>query len=388
MIYNKSELESTFLKQEIDDLCDIGFLKKERKIIASKKLESLNTNSKWWIRLLNIFLGTMGLFFAYAFFDLTLFSRIEDNFPFLLFFQGIITYIVLEFLVKQMKYFNHGISDAFLLVSFGQIAFFIWHQISSQNTITEMIIFMVISGLLAYRFVNVFMAIILFVSVNYLQFLVMLEMGEIGKSILPFTTMLLSGFIWFLINKIKADKNYFFYYEACVNCFEILNYVVLYLAGNYLIVRVASETLLDKKIEIGNDIPLAWFFNAYTIIIPIAYIYWGIKNKTKIILYVGLFAIVFAAYTIRTYHHVLPTEVALVVSGLFLFILAYFAIAKLKGKTTGVTFEQDKFESDYSYEEIETIATASDFGVEVNVESDNFDFGGGKFGGGGAGGAY
>jgi len=383
MIYKKENIETTFLLQEIIDLSENEFLPKARKFIAEKKLESLNTNGKWWIRMFYIFLGFMSLGFAYSFFDLTILDSMNKSFPVLFFVQGLITYGILEYLVREKKYFNHGISDAFLLSSFGQIIFFISYIFNYQNTLAVLFISSIISTFLAYRFVNIFMAAILFCSLCGFHFYLLLEIGEIGKLLLPFSSMLFAGIILFGIKKIKETEDYFFYYEACINCIEILSFVVLYLSGNYLVVRMGSESLMNIRISDDEDITMAWFFNLFTLVVPLIYIYLGIKSKSKILLYIGVAAVFFAAYTIRTYHHVLPTEIALLIGGLFLFCVAYFVIKKLKDKTVGITFEPDNFETEFGFNEMETFATAVNFGIEVNPEE--FKFGGGKFGGGGAG---
>jgi hypothetical protein len=44
---------------------------------------------------------------------------------------------------------------------------------------------------------------------------------------------------------------------------------LFYLSGNYFAVRELSEELLHTHIGPGQDISLAWFFYAWTFIVPI-----------------------------------------------------------------------------------------------------------------------
>ncbi len=388
MIYNKEEIKNTFILQELDKLADKKYVPNARKIIASKKLIALNTNSKWWIRLLYLFLGIMALGFAYSFFDITIIDSLSKSYPVLFFIQGLITYGVLEFLVREKNYFNHGISDAFLLSSFAQVIFYVAYFFDYENILAILLISSVLSAVLAYRFVNILMAVVLFCSLFGFHFSAMLELGIIGKMLLPFSSILFAGILLYLLKQIKSTRDYYFYYESCISILESLSFAVLYLSGNYLVVRMASEALMNINIQAGKDISFAWFFNLFTIIVPVFYVYSGIKNKSKNLLYIGLAALLFAVYTIRTYHHVLPTEFALIIGGIFLFCLAYFSIKKLKNRAESYTYEPDNFETDLGFDEIETFATATDFGIVVQEDSNDFEFGGGKFGGGGAGSGF
>jgi hypothetical protein len=388
MIYKKNEIDNTILLQEIVNLVEHKFVPNSRKIIANKKLNSLNTNIKWWIRLLYVFLGLMTLGFAYSFFDITILDALNKSYPIVFFVQGIVTYLVLEFLVREKKYFNHGISDAFLLSSFAQVIFYVSYFFDYENILAILLISAVLSALLAYRFVNVLMALVLFCSLYGFHFAAMLELGTIGKMLLPFSSILFTVILLYLLKQIKSTRDYFFYYESCISILESLSFVVLYLSGNYLVVRMASEALMNVSIQEGKDISFAWFFNLFTLIVPVLYVYSGIKKKNKNLLYIGLAALVFAMYTIRTYHHVLPTEFALIIGGVVLFCIAYFSIKKLKNRTEGLTCEPDSFETDLGFNEIETFATATDFGIDVQKDSTDFGFAGGKFGGGGAGSSF
>ena len=107
-------------------------------------------------------------------------------------------------------------------------------------------------------------------------------------------------------------------------------------------------------------------------------------------LWVGFLALGFSLYSFRVYHHVLPPEVALSLGGLLFFLVAYFAIKKLKNKEEGITFKADRFESSNSLLQLEVLASAAQFGIkpEVAAPESPMEFGGGGYSGGGSGGEF
>ena len=156
---------------------------------------------------------------------------------------------------------------------------------------------------------------------------------------------------------------------------------------NYYVVRELSASLANQFYQISPQIPMAWLFYIFTIGIPAIYLYFSIKNQNRILLYVGLICTAFSVFTIRYYHHYLPTEWALLLGGILLFSLAYFAIRKLKRKESGITFIKDKFSSTNALLNLELLATATTFGMqpEIITPDSPIEFGGGGFSGGGAG---
>ena len=107
------------------------------------------------------------------------------------------------------------------------------------------------------------------------------------------------------------------------------------------------------------------------------------------VLWIGFATTLFSIYTIRYYHHLLPTEVALTLGGLLLFTITYFCIKKIKDKTTGITFQPDRFVNSSDFIHTEALILTSQFGLkpETNIESP-VEFGGGDFSGGGSGGSF
>jgi hypothetical protein len=132
------------------------------------------------------------------------------------------------------------------------------------------------------------------------------------------------------------------------------------------------------------QLPLGWFFWAFTFGVPAAFIFAGMQQKDRLLLDVGLGAVAGALFTFRYYFHVLPWEWAAVAGGAILFATAYFSIRYLRANEGRYTYEADGDAT--LLQEIEeqlieqTIASQS---PPAPVKKEGFD--GGQFGGGGAG---
>ena len=157
------------------------------------------------------------------------------------------------------------------------------------------------------------------------------------------------------------------------------------LAGNYFVVRTLSEVLFNLDLSEGGDIPFAFFFYAYTALIPLAYVYFGLKHKNKVLLQAGLILIVVSVVTFKYYYSLRHQEVTLTISGIIMIAVAWFSTRYLKAPKHGITYLEDKHkntEGDFDAEALVIAQTFSTPQSEPGVDTN--EFGGGKFGGGGA----
>jgi uncharacterized membrane protein len=138
--------------------------------------------------------------------------------------------------------------------------------------------------------------------------------------------------------------------------------------------------------ENNSPLPAGWFFWAWTILLPLAYIGLGIKNKSLLLLRTGLLLVVAAALTFRNYYHLLPAEYALVISGTLLLLVSGWLIKFLKAPKNGFTYAQRGSRHWASNIQLESllIAQAATHTSSAPPAPSTDRFGGGSFGGGGA----
>lgn len=386
ILHDKNLLNNLALVEEAETLQNGGFISKEQTKIIKNALPSFRSQNNILVRL--------GFFLLGAFLYLSICGAISliglsgEDFYFKIccyLFAGV-GIIGAEFLANQ-KYYRHGLDDAFILGILLNIGFAI--AITTEGYEIIIAVFVAITSFLTYRrYLHLLSMLVFCLASSAVLFFGMFEIGDIGKTILPFVAMLASaGFYLFTKNRIKSLTGWYYYNGLLLaNSFCL---ILFYLSCNYLVVRELSFELLGVDVLPGQDIPFAFFFYAFTFIVPVVYLVQALKTKDRIMLWISLAAIGFSIFTIRFYYSVLPIEVALTFGGLVLFVIAYFSIQKLKNKEEGLTFKPDRINNSNAILNAEALIVASTFGMKPEVKTDSpMDFGGGGFSGGGSGGSF
>jgi hypothetical protein len=156
--------------------------------------------------------------------------------------------------------------------------------------------------------------------------------------------------------------------------------LVCYAAGNYLVVRMLSEELMDLYLEPGQDIPLAWFFYGSTVVMPLLYLFVGLRQKDVVLLRVSLLAIAFSVFTFKYYFSLGHPEITLTAAGLALMLITLGLLQYLKTMRHGYTREPLR-SSRWAALQAEAFVISQTLGG-TSVSGKNF--GGGATGGGGA----
>jgi hypothetical protein len=386
IVHDKNLLNNLYLLEEVDSLQKSGFLSKKQKIIIKEKLLALKGNNNILVRL--------GFFLLGAF----LYSSICGTFSLLGIDSGQVFWkicfylfsligIVGSELLANLKYYRHGLDDAFILGTLLNIGIAIGFTTNGDEIVISS--FIAIASFLVYlRYIHLLSIFIFCLASSAILFYGMFEFGTIEKTILPFVIMLFSAGFYFFTKKTLNNLKEHYYYKGILlaNSFCLL---LFYLSCNYLVVREFSEVLIGNKVLPGNDIPFALFFYAFTLIVPIIYFLQALNTKDRIMLWIGFLTIGFSIYTIRFYYSVLPIEIALTLGGFMLFTVAYFSIKKLKDKESGLTFKPDRINTSNVFLNTEMLIVASQVGLKHEVAKESpMEFGGGGFSGGGSGGNF
>lgn len=406
--HDKKLLDNLFLTEEADSLKDGGFISKEQKKIIRNELPSFKIQNNILVRLGFFVLGAflyLSICGVIALMGLTGGSSEHYFFNICCYIFAIIGIVGAEILINN-KYYRHGLDDAFILgilLNIGAAVFisaeYYYRQDfysddfdSGPNSYVEILtaIFVSIASFLTYRrYLHLLSILVFCISSTAVLFFGMFEVGTIGKTILPFVAMLVStGFYFFTRNRIKNLKESYYYNGLLLaNSFCL---ILFYLSCNYLVVRELSAELLGTEVKPGTDIPFAFFFYAFTFIVPAVYLVCALKTKDRIMLWISFLAIGFSIFTIRFYYSVLPIEIALTLGGLVLFTIAYFSIKALKEKENGLTFRPDRINHSENFLNAEAFVIASTFGMkpEVKPSQSPMEFGGGGFSGGGSKGSF
>ena len=384
--HDKQLLDDLALLEEANSLQNAGFISKEQKELIKKQLPDFKSQKNILVRLGFFLLGS----FLYGSIcgAISIVGMVGDELYFKIccyIFAGI-GFAGAEFLANQ-KYYGHGLDDAFILGAILNIGFAIGITTDGYELIIA--VFIAITAFVMYRRYLHLPSLLLFcMASSAVLFYGLFEFGEIGKTILPFAAMISAAGFYFSTKKSihSLKKSYYYKGLLLVNSFCL---ILFYLSCNYLVVRELSVMLLGNEILSGEDIPFAYFFYAFTLIVPIVYLVQALKTKDRIMLWISFLAIGFSIYTIRFYHSVLPIEVALTLGGVVLFAIAYFSIKKLKEKESGLTFKPDRINNSNVLLNAEALIVASTFGMKPEVKTESpMEFGGGGYSGGGSEGSF
>ncbi len=310
------------------------------------------------------------------------------NFGIRFFIHGIFILFFLENLVQKKKLFRSGIDEAFLYMGLSSIIGGVTMLFSELDLSFEdhllLFCFIALPFLVAasIRYIDILTTVCSFVCAFLIVFLLVSKTGPFAKVIMPFLVMFLSAFVYLQAAKLRKQDRLRFW-DSPLLILEILSLVLFYLAGNYFIVRTLSEELFSLQLEPGEDIPLAFFFYAYTVLIPGAYIYWGLKKKNRILLQTGLILVAASVLTFKYYYSLGHHEITFTISGSIMIAVAWLSIRYLKTPRHGITFAEDKEEKFLEKFDSEALIIAQSFS-QTPTENNGPDFGGGKFGGGGA----
>ena len=265
--YNKSELENYFLTEEAKKLYQKKFLSKEQLQNINAQLVQLKSNPNIFFRIGFFFLGSFLISTIISAFGLILFPLISEDFEFIFFFYAIVAYVGLEVLVN-MKFFRHGLDDAFVLTS--QISFSIGIGILTEAVLPVLIAMLVLGLFFAIRFINSISAVIAFIGLVGIFFNLIVEHDVMPKFYLSFVGLILAILVYFFVVHLSKNQNFYPYFKT-FDTIRIASLLLGYLSMNYLVVRELSQSLMNLEITNKSDVPLAFVFYGLTFLIPLLY---------------------------------------------------------------------------------------------------------------------
>lgn len=307
-----------------------------------------------------------------------------------LLFAGIIYFVLMKF-VRERNYFRNGIDDMLLHMSLSYfiagISVFVFQAMSSGFQNQVLIIAIISLPVLffgALRFADSFATFTSYLCLLLIVFLLFNKTGSTGKAFMPFILLAISAVVyrWAYKTNLKSTA---FYWHNCLNTLEAVTLLTLYAAGNYFVVRESTALMFDVQFLPGQEIPFAYVFYALTLAIPVVYVVLGLRNKDRIPLRTGILLFAASVITYKYYYHFMSPEATMIMAGALLVLFSWVVIRVLKNPWKGITAKDTGNEE--SFIEAESLVIAQTFGAQA-TKSNDMDFGGGKFGGGGAGGNF
>ncbi len=387
--YDKEIFENTLLLDEAERLRGADFINNKQSDFIESNLNTYNQQKNIFARIGLFLLACLLMAAVCGFFALIFLNAHSDgdSFGVLLFINALFSFIGLELIaIRNLKYYGNGFDDALLLSGqLNLIGFVAYLNNSAEHLVPVYFASVIICSFCALRYVDRLSVILACLG------LIGICVNFFASSLwFPFVLIVLTGGIYYLYLKLSTNKTSSALYSGCLDTLYIVCLLIFYTAGNYMVVR---ESYLSDYIYNGlyfYEIPFAFLFYSFTFLCPMAYVYFGLTRKDRTLLWIGLLGFAFSIYTIRRYHSVMPIETALLFGGLLISTLSYFAMRRLKGKTSGLTFEPDRFETSDEQKNLEALSLIENYGLKPSSQNtDNrVNMGDGEFGGAGSGGKF
>jgi uncharacterized membrane protein YgcG len=152
-------------------------------------------------------------------------------------------------------------------------------------------------------------------------------------------------------------------------------------------VRELSIALMGVIMTPGQDIPLAFLFYGFTVIIPVLYLYFGIKNKDIVLLRISLIVVAASVFTFKYYYNFGHPEITLTIAGAIILLISIAVLNYLKTMRNGFTRDLLLTEK-WGAANLEAFVVSQTMGGNTIKTDSGFKGGGGTFGGGGASGDF
>ncbi len=376
--YNKTELVNLLAQQQALDALRSRFISQQshNHIITAHPITLYTPNV-----FVKIGLGILTLFIVLASMGL-MFMLFSVSSGFALSFAGIICYAVLEFMTRTKKHYNSGVDN--VLMALAPIFFIAGIGFETHNAETVLSFLALLCCVwLTLRFADSFFAVAAVLSLFVFIFNLYVGLGEFTISTYPYILIILAAATyWIARSRSTLDDQLI--YQHCWQMVTAVSIIALYAFGNvYFIEQLTNDNFLLQK---NSPLNVYWFFWSWTILMPVAFLIFGFKKRDLLHLRLGVILFAAGILTFRYYHTILPVEIALLIAGAILIAVSYRLIKYLRSPKHGFVFAPIEQASETA-NDAEALIIGEAFGDQPAVAEES-GFGGGSFGGAGAGSSY
>jgi len=295
---------------------------------------------------------------------------------------GLGSFFALEKMFIGKNHFKSGVTEAIMYHACGFTIGGVAGLTDFDGTQLILVICLLVFSFSAWRYLDLLTTVLALLSFAGILFYNFYEAGGIFRQVIPFVFIVVFSLLYFLVKRFKNNPSYKLWTNNLL-VVESISLLFIYASGNYLVVRELSVNLMDLSLEGGADIPFAFLFYFFTVIIPVAYLYFGFKKKDAVLLRVSLLVLAFSVFTLKYYYSLGHTEITLTLVGSALIGVAILLMHYLKINRAGFTGE-NILSQRWAEMNVEAFVISQTMGGNVaHVGSDNSG-GGGDSGGGGA----
>lgn len=283
-------------------------------------------------------------------------------------------------MIKENRHFKSGVTEAGYYVGLNFLYFgLLGFEYNNGGIYAVVAVFFF--SFAALRYLDLLSVVGAMLSFLYLLFLVF----EPIITIFPFIVMLVFSGLYYVSKQLEPKATALFWKDH----FQLFNAVALllvYLGGNYFVVREMSQEMMGLFLAEGEDIPFAFLFYAFTFLIPMGYLSWGILKKDMLFIRVSLLTLTLSVITIKYYYSLGHPEVTVTLAGAVMILIALLILNYLKTIKNGFTREQ-LLSSKWDDSDLTAYIASQTLGGHA-IDESAFKGKGGEFGGAGASGEF
>lgn len=384
MAYELEFLENRFVVKKAKQLLKSGLIKEKELEGIQSHFHSPYYSPSIAIKILLFLAGVFGISTASGPIFLVLSTDSLIGFRVVSLIMGLVVFFLNDqLLVKQRFHYKSGITEAMSYISLAYIYFGI--LAFDANFYAYLCLGFIFCSFIFIRYLDLFALISSIVLFSWLLFSILYDLGGIIQQLIPIIFMLYSGIAYGIITwleKRSTSEIFSMLFWLSKSLFLLL----LYCSGNYFVVRELSVALMGLQLLPGENIPFYLLFYATTALIPLAYLGFGIKNKSMLLIRIGLLCFALSIVTLKMYFSLGMPITTITVAGALLIVVSLVLIRYLK-HIRGVFSREKLFQHEWNSDDATAfIISQTAGGTPQNSDEKLFD--GGKFGGGGAGSEY
>ena len=291
-------------------------------------------------------------------------------------------------LIKNKNHFHSGFTESGIYIGVSLFAFGLLGFTSNQ--IVVLLVGFTLSTIVALRYFDIIAFLVSIGFFSYTLFYMLSQIGAPFTAIMPFMFMFVFGLIYWLSIKLHKHISTVVFNKQ-FSIIKSVSLVMVYLAINHFIVSKLSLNLMRIDLSEHGLRPFAMLYYALSIVIPLVYLFWGMKKKSISIIRIGTSASLLSVLMFQYYLFSEFTMLSAFVWGLLLISVSLGLFHYLKQDRNGFTSEALLHEDWISSDSFALIASQSlggDTLSNTSVDTQSFKGQGGTGGGAGASGTW
>lgn len=382
-IYDETAVRNLQINNKAAELFDEGNLTPPQYEQVKTDFPVVLNQPNLFVRLGLFFFTSLCIVFSIAFIAFLLNNANfgETGFGILLLIFSVALIVLNTNYIRNRHWYRQGSDNALCYASITCFVSGVYLIGQFQSFSMVLLLSFVVLTIATYRYGDPLLAFSSFYTL-VLTFISLIEESQTPHFVLPFIGITLSLSVYYF-SKTALKNDDLYYWEDCLKVLEITGLVALYGSINYYVV---DKILLFNNEGMGVPTPFNMLFSVLTVVIPLVYLFFGIKTKDRILWILGSLGIVASIMTYRYYFAIMPIEWALTLAGILVLVLVVFLIKYLKTPQHGFAYLLKTSKTNF----IESLVMNQllQQAAHTTTSEETVKYGGGDFDGGGAGSEY